>query len=267
MLFGAANIHLESLGVSGVTGYREHLYETKAGKIVWPSVNGPIPATWPATPSGITGFYTIYPNPDQLLAGSLDARLRGMIGSAPARGGVLTAYAEADGDYGKGGQFAPLGLTKTKLQRVHQHMQGLCRGSKVKYGVVSCGPGLSQVSFGCPGLDFYALDWYWAGSQKPMAVQVLNTWRRSVSQLQRSPVLAIAETNASDPAVRPAWFGMVYGWLAGYSAENGGNKALGYWSYWRTGDEAGSLSGPWLPGDTATIAALNEVSGHCGGDV
>jgi len=72
MLFGAANIDLGALGIPDVTGYREHLYQVTAGKIVFPSVNGPIPAAWPTTTAGVTGFYTIYPNPDQLLAGQLD---------------------------------------------------------------------------------------------------------------------------------------------------------------------------------------------------
>ena len=76
MLFGAANIYLGALGIPDVTAYREHLYQVTAGKIVFPSVNGPIPAAWPTTPAGVTGFYTIYPNPDQLLAGQLDETLR-----------------------------------------------------------------------------------------------------------------------------------------------------------------------------------------------
>src|ERR1700684_4041944 len=104
MLFGAANIHLGALGIPDVTGYREHLYQMTAGRIVFPSVNGPIPAAWPTTPAGGTGFYTLYPNPDQLLAGRLDTTLRAFIGSAPSQGGVLTAYAEADGHPAQGGQ-------------------------------------------------------------------------------------------------------------------------------------------------------------------
>ena len=63
MLFGAANINLGALGIPDVTGYREHLYQVTAGKIVFPSVNGPIPAASQATPAGVTGFYTIYPSP------------------------------------------------------------------------------------------------------------------------------------------------------------------------------------------------------------
>ena len=66
MLFGAANIDLGALGIPDVTGYREHLYQVTAGKIVFPSVNGPIPEQWPTTPAGVTGFYTIYPHPDHM---------------------------------------------------------------------------------------------------------------------------------------------------------------------------------------------------------
>jgi hypothetical protein len=68
------------------------------------------------------------------------------------------------------------------------------------------------------------------------------------------------------PAQRPSWFATVYGWLAGYSAQNGG-RALGYWSYWRTDAGIGSLSGPWLPDDGATIAALTRIAAHCKNDV
>jgi hypothetical protein len=235
MLFGAANIDLGALGIPDVTGYREHLYQVTAGKIVFPSLNGPIPAAWPTTPAGVTGFYTIYPNPDQLLAGQLDDTLRAFIGSAPPQGGVLTAYAEADGDAPNGGQFAPLGLTKAKLAQVHDYLQALCRGSRVRYGAVVCGTGLDQVLFCPPGLDFYALDWY-------------DNW---------NPPLT---------AHRPSWFATVYGWLAGYSAHNGG-RALGYRSYWRTDAGIGSLSGPWLPDDAATIAALTQIAAHCKRDV
>jgi hypothetical protein len=260
MLFGSANVKLWELGITDANAYRQHLYEVGgSGEIVFPSVNGPIPATWPALPAGKTGFYTLYPNPDQLLTGQLDTRLRALISSAPPQGGVLTAYAEADANPSDGGQFAPLGLNRVKLAAVHLHMQGLCRGSPVKYGNVVCGPGMDQVSFCVPGMDFYAIDWY--DTPNPVLIQTLNEWRANVVQIQRSPVLAIAETNSNVPAHRPSWFSMVYGWLAGSCAENG-DRALGYWSYWRTDAGIGSLSGPWLPDDTATVTALTQIAAH-----
>jgi hypothetical protein len=252
MLFGAANIDLWDY-VPSANAYRQHLYHLNNGKIVWPSIDGPIPATWPALPAGKTGFYTIYPNPTQLLAGQLDAQLRAFIDSAPAQGGVLTAYAEADASPGAGGQFAPLGLTQAILGQVHAHLQALCRGSRVKYGAVFCGVTPESVAFAIPGLDFYALDWY--DTWKPPLFEALNQWQSSVSAIQPSPVLAIAETNSNVPARRPYWFSAVFGWLKGYQLANEG-RVLGYWSYW---NPTGPLSGPWLPADTATIAALDSM--------
>jgi hypothetical protein len=243
-----------------VTGFRQHWYQIVSGKLVWPSVNGPIPAAWPVLPVNVRGFYTIYPNPDKLLAGELDAQLKALINSAPAWGGVLTAYAEADGG-SPAGQFAPLGLTQAKLHQVHAWMQKLCRGTRVRYGSVMCGCSPANAAFAIPGLDFYALDWY--DTWSPPLFTALNDWRHAVGQVQPYPVLAIAETNSSSPARRPWWFSSVYAWLQGYSKENGGSKALGFWSYWNS---VGQLSGPWLPGDTATIAALNSIAADAASD-
>ena len=253
MLFGAAGVDLWDY-VPSANAYRQHLYQQGAdGKIVWPSINGPIPATWPALPAGKVGFYTIYPNPGDLLAGKLDTALLAFINSAPEQGGVLTAYAEADASYGSGGQFAPLGLTQTVLYQVHAHLQALCAGTRVKYGAVFCGVTTENVAFAIPGLDFYALDWY--DTWSPPLFEALNQWRLSVSALQPFPTLAIAETNSNVSARRPYWFSAVFGWLKAYQVENPG-MALGYWSYWNAG---GPLSGPFLPADAVTIAALNSM--------
>jgi hypothetical protein len=170
LLFGAANVDLWEY-VPSANAYREHLYQLNNGVMVWPSINGPIPAAWPTLPAGKVGFYTIYPNPTQLLAGELDTQLKAFINSAPAQGGVLTAYAEADANPGSGGQFAPLGLTQDVLYKVHAHLLDLCKGTK-RYQMA-----------------------------------------------------------------HP-------------------DEVLGYWSYWHGG---GPLSGPWLPDDTATIAALTSI--------
>jgi hypothetical protein len=259
MLFGSY-LQMWNLGIPDVTGYRQHLYQIVNNQLVWPSVNGPIPAAWPATPANVRGFYTIYPNPDELLAGKLDARLRSMIDSAPAWGGALTAYAEADADASKGGQFAPLGLTQAKLHQVHQHVQSLCHGSRVKYGAVMCGVTSVNAAFSVPGLDFYGLDWY--DTWTPALFHALSEWRSSIQHVQESPVLAIAETNSNQSARRPWWFSSVYAWLQSYNKETGG-KALGFWTYW---NPAGKLSGPWLPNDTATIQALKYIAQDAASD-
>jgi hypothetical protein len=253
LLFGANGVNLWEY-VPTANASREHLYElNSAGKMVWPSCNGPIPAAWPTLPAGKVGFYTIYPNPTQLLAGELDTQLKAFIGSVPAQGGVLTAYAEADADYGKGGQFAPAGLTQDLLYQVHAHLHNLCKGTPVKYGAVFCGVTQQNVAFAIPGLDFYALDWY--DSWTPVLFEGLNEWAENVAALQPYPVLAIAETNSNVEARRPFWFSSVYGWLRSYQVAHP-DEVLGFWSYW---NQAGPLSGPFLPNDTATIAALTSI--------
>jgi hypothetical protein len=67
MLFGGT---LPPETIPYTTVFRQHIYQTVDGKVVWPSVNGPIPQRWPSLPAGVAGFYTLYPNPDELLAGS-----------------------------------------------------------------------------------------------------------------------------------------------------------------------------------------------------
>jgi hypothetical protein len=252
VLFGAANVDLWDY-VPSANAYRQHLYDMVNDKIVWPSTNGPIPATWPALPAGKVGFYTIYPDPIPLLAGELDTQLKAFIDSAPEQGGVLTSYAEADASPNEGGQFAPIGLSQNTLHQVHAHLQALCKGTKVKYGAVFCGVTPESVGFAIPGLDFYALDWY--DTWQPPLFEALNQWAASVAALQPSPVLAIAETNSNVSARRPYWFSAVFGWLKGYQLANAG-RALGYWTYW---NPTGPLSGPFLPDDTATIAALTSI--------
>jgi hypothetical protein len=252
LLFGAANVNLWEY-VPSANAYREHLYAMVDGKAVFPSINGLIPPAWPTLPAGKVGFYTIYPNPTQLLSGDLDAQLKAFIGSAPEQGGVLTAYAEADASYGEGGQFAAVGLTQATLYRVHAYLQALCVGTRVQYGAVFCGVTPASVAFGIPGLDFYALDWY--DTWNPPLFEALEQWSTNVSALQPSPMLAIAETNSNNQARRPYWFSAVFGWLKGYQLAHPG-RALGYWSYWADG---GPLSGPFVPTDTATIAALTSI--------
>jgi len=123
----------------------------------------------------------------------------------------------------------------------------------VQYGAVFCGVTPASVAFAIPGLDFYALDWY--DTWNPPLFEALQQWSTNVSALQPSPMLAIAETNSNNQARRPYWFSAVFGWLKGYQLAHPG-RALGYWSYWADG---GPLSGPFVPTDTATIAALTSI--------
>lgn len=72
--------------------------------------------------------------------------------------------------------------------------------------------------------------------------------------LVQPPTVCEHEDSRCEQSGEPRVFA-VFGWLKGYQLANGG-RALGYWSYW---NPTGPLSGPWLPADTATIAALNSI--------
>jgi hypothetical protein len=249
MLFGGT---LPPQTIPHTTVFRQHIYQTVNGKVVWPSVNGPIPERWPSLPAGVAGFYTLYPNPDELLAGKLDEKLQAYLAGAQP-GSMLTTYAEADADASTGGQFAPLGLTAAKLRDVHARMQALCANAHVRYGSVACGYGAPALGWSARGLDFYGLDIY--EPCRPGIMNALNQWRTNVSAFQPDPVLCIAETNTSTPARRPFWFSAIFGWLKASEQTGGGVAAM--CTYWNPG---GPLSGPWLPGDEATIEALSSIA-------
>lgn len=249
MLFGGT---LPPGTIPHTTVFRQHIYQIVNDEVVWPSVTGPIPGRWPSLPAGVAGFYTLYPNPDELLAGKLDGSLQAYLAGAQP-GSMLTAYAEADGDPAAGGQFASLGLTRAKLRDVHAHMQALCANTHVRYGAVACGYNASALDWSAPGLDFYGLDIYEPCG--PGIMNALNEWRANVSAFQPDPVLCIAETNTSTPARRPFWFSVIFGWLKAYEQTGGGVAAM--CTYW---NPIGPLSGPWLPGDEATAAALSLIA-------
>ena len=186
MLFGGT---LPPETIPYTTVFRQHIYQTADGKVVWPSVNGPIPERWPSLPGGVAGFYTLYPDPDELLAGKLDGRLQAFLAGAQP-GSMLTTFAEADTDASAGGQFAPLGLTAAKLRDVHARMQALCANAHVRYGSVTCGYSASSLGWSARGLDFYGLDIY--EPCPPGIMNALNEWRTNVSAFQPDPSLCIA---------------------------------------------------------------------------
>jgi hypothetical protein len=249
MLFGGT---LAPQTIPHTTVFRQHIYQTAGGKVVWPSVNGPIPERWPSLPAGVAGFYTLYPNPDELLAGKLDEKLQAYLAGAQP-GSMLTTFAEADADASTGGQFAPLDLAQAKLRDVHARMHALCANAHVRYGSVACGYNASSLGWSARGLDFYGLDIY--EPCPPGIMNALNEWRENVSAFQPDPLLCIAETNTSTPARRPFWFSAIFGWLKAYDQTGGGVPAM--CTYWNPG---GPLSGPWLPGDQATIEALSSIA-------
>jgi hypothetical protein len=113
----------------------------------------------------------------------------------------------------------------------------------VKYGPVITAH--ADAGWCVAGMDFYGVDSYdWAGFADP--TNELNNW----SARMPSGPYVVAETNTMKPDKRPMWFNGIYAWLKA----NGGIAMETFWN------PTGSLSGPWLPTDTATIAALNAIA-------
>jgi len=193
MLFGGT---LPPETIPYTTVFRQHIYQTADGKVVWPSVNGPIPERWPSLPAGVAGFYTLYPDPDELLAGKLDGRLQAFLAGAQP-GSMLTTFAEADTDASAGGQFAPLGLTAAKLRDVHARMQALCANAHVRYGSVTCGYSASSLGWSARGLDFYGLDIY-----EPCPPGIMNALAKKCQRLPAGPVAVHRRDQHQHP--RPA---------------------------------------------------------------
>ncbi len=76
----------------------------------------------------------------------------------------------------------------------------------------------------------------------------------AAGQIQRAlgPVpLAVTECNSVIPASRPEWFSEAWSWAQA-------NSCLTYFTFWYGAGTATPYA--WLPGDSATIAALAAIN-------
>ena len=218
-----------------------------------------IPAVWPAKPAVPDARVTlsIRPVPSDLLAGRLDDQLTSLIAAAP-QGVKLSAWHEASNLDGY-----PDYISAATMSAVHEYMQGLCRGSNVRYGSIICAVPSKTKAWMGTNLDWYGLDVYdfsegqfrdWGGwLSKPKLFARLGDMLETCRELtgQESPDVDICETNSPRPRHRPEWFALLAEWLDG----NGGGRLQGFWN------PSGALSGPWLPDDSRTIGALRSIAG------
>jgi hypothetical protein len=218
-----------------------------------------IPAAWPAKESVPDARVTlsIRPLPDDLLAGRLDERLKSLIAVAPP-GVRLSAWHEASNLPGY-----PDWVTADRMAPVHEYMQELCRGTNVSYGSIICAVPNTVRAWMGRGLDWYGLDVYdFTEGQFRSAVtgrisrkhlfarmdDMLNTARERSGR--DNPVIDICETNSPRRAHRGEWFELLFEWLA----DHNGRCLHTFWN------PSGSLSGPWLPDDRATIEKLRSLT-------
>jgi len=215
-----------------------------------------IPAGWPEKP-GARVLLSIRPVPDDLLAGRLDDQLRALIAIAPP-GVRLSAWHEAANLAG----YPDYIRDPAVMSAVHGYLQELCRGSNVCYGSIICAvPSRVKSSMGA-GLDWYGLDVYdfsggqfrnWLGGiSKTRLFARLDDMLATCRDLsgRDSPEINICETNSPRPRYRADWFSLLADWLSG----NGGGCLETFWN------PTGPQSGPWLPDDQKTIAALRSIA-------
>jgi hypothetical protein len=215
-------------------------------RVYYDTIPNTWPQTWPATPAGVLACLSIRPYPADLLAGTLDADIKSLAFAAPA-GSLLTAWHEA------GSLPYPSYVTAQVMQEVHAKMHSLVIGSGLHYGSVSYGNPARAMEWTIPGLGFYGLDLYDGGSAETNLPKAMSVFAASVTSLNNGslPRIAITETNSKTQPRRPYWFSALSGWLHGY-----GGQSLALLTYW---NPTGPMSGPWVPGDTATITALQNV--------
>ncbi len=219
-----------------------------------------IPKSWPSKDSVPEArvMLSIRPVPGDLLAGRLDDQLKALIATAPP-GVKLSAWHEASNLKGYPGYIRQ----DATMSAVHEYMQGLCRGSGVRYGSIICAVPSQVRSWMGAGLDWYGLDvydfgggqfrnWWNGGISKTKLFARLDNMLGTCRQLsgRDAPEIDICETNSPRQRYRADWFTLLAEWMSA----NGGGCLETFWN------PTGPLSGRWLPDDGSTISALRSIA-------
>lgn len=217
------------------------------------------PTPWPVHGKSTRILLSVYPDLNDLFAGRLDKRIRGMIAGAPP-GSMLNAWHEV-----LSLPYQQRYLTPYNVYQMHRKMYSLCQGSNVTYGCLLGGGDLTYLMRYVPsGLGYYGLDLY--GN---LGLRMHPRWEHAhhrwleFRELARTkdksgnPWLVIGETNCPAKALRPAWFELLSSWM-----NQRGARARGLFTFWA--NPGHGLSGPWIPSDKATIKALREICSRYG---
>jgi hypothetical protein len=211
--------------------------------------------TWPTPPVANPGpiVYSIYPVPEHVFSGSLNRTLESLIASAPPNS-YLTAWHEALS------LPFPNYINSANMFKLHAYLNAMTRGSHVTYGSMFGGPrptGLTTIFKSVPSnLGFYGLDLYETdGLEKGLVrLEQFITKAKLKDTKAHYPKLMLPECNTPNKAMRPEWFKSVCERMHVY-----GSHSIGVLTFW---NPTGPLSGPWLPKDKKTIAAMNDITTH-----
>ena len=154
-------------------------------------------------------------------------------------------------------------ITAADQCNMQQYLQKFAKaqGSPVVVGAIDNSPWAEASPWMARGLDFYSMDVYEGEESEP--VVVLNEWQdQVVTNGYGSSVatISVTETNCKCEGScettymsdRKCYFNEIASWLANQT-RRGPRCFLTFWN------PTGPLSGPWLPGDTATINALKNI--------
>lgn len=219
------------------------------------------PPLWPDIFPGTHMTLSLRPNPGDLLSGRLDNHLKAIIRSAPAHAELTFWHENTTGNPLHYPHYVSNARTAIRMQHYGKE---LCAGTRVKFGVITCGPVAGQLGWIAPGLDWYGDDLYefpklrGPGNtfSKARVVARLNlnlrAWRKA--SRQHAPAVRICETNSPYDSHRSEFFTTIASWLAGHN----GDRMLTFWNA-RAGLASGGLSGPWPP-SKPVITRLTSLS-------
>lgn len=210
---------------------------------------------WPSPPVANAGpiVYSIYPVPEHVFSGSLNKTLESLIASAPPNS-YLTAWHEALS------LPFPKYINSANMFKLHAHLNAMTKGTHVTYGSMFGGPrptGLTTLfksvppNLGFYGLDLYETDGIDNGLKRLDQFIAMAKFKDTKAHY---PKLMLPECNTPNKAMRPQWFKRVCERMHVY-----GSHSIGVLTFW---NPKGPLSGPWLPTDRATIAAMNDITTH-----
>ncbi len=218
------------------------------------------PAAWPDR-FGAHLTLSLRPNPGDLLSGRLDRQLKAIADSAPPHSELAFWHENITGNPLGYPAYVNNARTATRMQR---YGHGLCRGTHVRFGVITVGPAAQHLGWLAPGLDWYGDDLYefprlrnpdgtFSGAKIIARLNAnLQAWREASGQ--RSPAIRICETNSPLDSHRGRFFTTVAQWLARHN----GHRMLTYWN--PDGSAArGGDSGAWPP-SAAVVRRLRSLS-------
>lgn len=207
------------------------------------------PSAWPDPYPGAWITLSLRPNPHDLFSRKLDHRLKAIIHTAPPHSELTFWHENTTGNPLHYPSYVNNARAAVRMQHYGQR---LCRGTNVRFGVITCGPAMQQIDWLAPGLDWYGDDLYEfprlrgpdGTMSKAKIIHRLDSnlaaWRRASGV--RRPSIRICETNSPFDGHRVDWFT----WIAQWMSEHNGHRMLTYWNK-DSGAKQGGLSGPWPP--------------------